>query len=80
MPRLAKVVTTVEWCAHCEEEVNIPVNTVSNCPSCGASIRPCNDCPRDMPAGCDWRDDGYCCVFPDFRYTDDNKEETCKTE
>ena len=57
--------TTIEWCAHCEEEVTIPLDKVSACPTCGESIRPCGDC-KDHDT-CDWREDGYCKAFPTHR-------------
>jgi ribosomal protein L32 len=62
---------TTEWCSHCEYEVEIPVGEVSKCPQCGESIRPCGDCPtydEGDERECDWREDGYCIIFPDFRY------------
>lgn len=39
--------TTIEWCSACEEEVEIKVGVVSNCPFCGARIKPCSMCNLD---------------------------------
>ena len=54
---------TIENCSTCEGEVDIPAGVVSNCPLCGEEIRPCGDCFEE----CDWKPNGYCIAFPDFR-------------
>ena len=62
--------TTYEWCAHCEYEVEIPAKEVSYCPQCGASIRPCGDCPNNgtsLHDQCGWKENGYCIAFPTHR-------------
>jgi hypothetical protein len=69
---------TIEWCAHCEYEVEIPIKEVSKCPKCGKSIRPCGFCPTNFDNDkreCDWKENGYCIMFPNFRYTVENNED-----
>lgn len=49
--------TTVEWCSHCDTEVELKTEIVrQKCPSCGEEILPCsvctvnydcNNCPDD---------------------------------
>ena len=36
--------TIIEWCPHCEQEVEISPYGMSKCPSCGEEIRPCSSC------------------------------------
>lgn len=36
--------TVIEWCASCENDVEIPEETESLCPICGESILPCSAC------------------------------------
>jgi len=55
---------TIEWCPHCDTEVEIPVDKPSACPSCGMNILPCSACQRDLPMGCDWGEETSCTVFP----------------
>lgn len=57
-----------EWCPHCECEVEIATDKIGLCPApgCGYHIRACAVC--DSHDDCDWRNDGYCLKFPDYRY------------
>jgi|TARA_Y100000034_G_scaffold131097_1_gene191069 predicted RNA-binding Zn-ribbon protein involved in translation (DUF1610 family) len=65
--------TTVdELCPHCDNEVEIPDDRPSECPSCGVEIIPCASCPRIYSLDgqpritnqeCDWREDIRCTRF-----------------
>ena len=52
-----------EWCSHCNMEVKIPDNQVSDCPLCGNEILPCSEC--DEPGrNCDWTRENRCHKYP----------------
>ena len=41
--------TVIEWCAYCEEEVEISTLPVEGvCPNCGKGIIPCNMCDHNI--------------------------------
>ena len=48
---------TYEVCPHCDKEVCIPNNKISNCPSCGKEIIPCSMCEECIVK------DGICTVW-----------------
>jgi DNA-binding Xre family transcriptional regulator len=39
--------TCIEWCSSCQSEVEIPIGRASQCPHCGAIIKPCSQCDMD---------------------------------
>lgn len=57
-------ILTVEWCPHCENEVEIPEDRPSPCPSCRVLILPCADCWMAFEAKCDWTAERRCSQFP----------------
>lgn len=42
--------TIIEWCPHCETEVEIPAHLciTQTCPNCGKEILPCSLCNNDI--------------------------------
>ena len=40
--------TVAEWCQNCGEEVEIPKDKPSKCPSCNKNILPCSMCDLDI--------------------------------
>ena len=58
---------TFEWCPHCQDEVEIPVDKLTPCPTCGIKIRPCSACPTDTGDAdtlCTWTRVKGCDPFP----------------
>jgi DNA-directed RNA polymerase subunit RPC12/RpoP len=57
---------TYEFCQHCEMEVEIDSDKVSECPNCQVKILPCSTCykEKDNSKNCNWSEDLGCWRFP----------------
>ena len=51
-----------EWCSHCESDVEIPADRISNCPVCNEEIVPCSACVSSdgNDNKCNWTDAKGC--------------------
>ena len=57
---------TVEYCPHCDNEVEIDADNPSKCPECKEVILPCSTCydEKDNKQCCDWTEENRCWRFP----------------
>jgi len=62
--------TVIEWCPHCETEVDIPAKKRSDCPNCKVSILPCTHCKDiGMSHRCNWRHDTLPACMYEWTFT-----------